>query len=394
MGGGTVRSHMISSLFLIPFGTNVGYAIASLETLFYRAGVELAQGDESRVHFSYKGFQKGPPQSLPPSFSNLAGLDYSIGQPRKGLEETIRRAAEYVEKHDIRFVMFFDIQPIHPIFRPLRQAGATTIVSYWGAPMSSLVPSWKLALKRMEVTVAMSKLDGLIFESRAMAKLATHGRGVPQEMIDIVPLGIDVNLFSPQQSDYVYDVMPFPHDRRVVVYSGHMERRKGVHVLIEAAKDLLLRRKREDVCFLLCGNRDDQSLEYEQMYEGLGIDGFIKFGGYRSDMARIYPSCFCGVIPSSGWDSFPRTSLEMAAAALPVIGSRLGGLPESILEYETGLLFEPGEAGELADRIETLLDNPKLAKEYGEKGRERCVSDLNLTNQFNRLMAAFRRHIH
>ena len=385
---------MISSLFLIPFGTNVGYAIAPLETLFYRAGVELAQGDESRVHFSYTGFQKGPPQSLPRSFSNLVGLDYSMGQPRKGLQETIRRATEYVEKHDIRFVMFFDIEPVHPIFRPLRHAGATTIVAYWGAPISSLFPLWKLALKRMEVALATSKLDGLIFESRAMAKLATHGRGVPQEMIDIVPLGIDVNLFSPQQSDYVYDVMSFPQDRRVIVYSGHMERRKGVHVLIEAAKDLLLRRKREDVCFLLCGNTDGQSLEYEQMYEGLGIDGFIKFGGYRSDMARIYPSCFCGVIPSSGWDSFPRTSLELAASGLPVIASRLGGLPEAIVDGKTGLLFDPGNAKQFADRIETLLDNPKLAKEYGENGRKRCVTDLNLANQLDRLMIAFRRHIH
>lgn len=385
---------MISSLFVIPFGSNVGYAIAPLETLFYRTGVELAQGDESHVHFAYQGFQKGRPKSLPPSFSNLVELNCSEEQPGKVMKETIRRAAEYVKKHEIRFVMFFDIQVIHPIFRSLRQAGATTIVSYWGAQMSSLTPSWKLALKRLEVAASMSRLDGLIFESRAMAKLATHGRGVSEKMIDIVPLGIDVNLFNPQQSDYVYDVIPFSRDRRVVVYSGHMERRKGVHVLIEAAIELLLRRKREDVCFFLCGNTEGQSLEYEQMYEGLGIDGYIKFGGYRSDLAKIYPSCFCGVIPSSGWDSFPRTSLEMAAAALPVIGSRLGGLPEAVLEGETGLLFEPGDAGQLADRIETMLDNPTLAREYGDKGRERCVSDLNLANQFNRLMAAFRRHIH
>jgi len=394
LGDGSARGHMISSLFLIPFGTNVGYAIESLENLFYRAGVELAQGDESRVHFAYSGFKKGPPKSLPPSFSNLVELDYSSGQPREKQKETIRLAAEYVEKHHIRFVMFLDIQPVHPIFRPLHKAGARTIMSYWGAPMSSLMPAWKLALKKVEVAMAQSRLDGLIFESRAMARTATHGRGVPQEMIDVVPLGIDVSLFGPQQSDYVYDVMRLPRDRRVVVYSGHMERRKGVHVLIESAKDLLLRRKRKDVCFLLCGNTGDQSLEYEQMYGGLGIDGFIKFAGYRSDMARIYPSCFCGVIPSSGWDSFPRTSLEMAASALPVIGSRLGGLPESILEHETGLLFEPGEAGELADRIETLLENPKLAKEYGQRGRERCVGELNLKNQFDRLLAAFRRHIH
>jgi glycosyltransferase involved in cell wall biosynthesis len=173
-----------------------------------------------------------------------------------------------------------------------------------------------------------------------------------------------------------------------------MERRKGPHVLVEAAIELLARRRREDVCFLLCGNKEGESLEYERAYEGMGIDSFIKFGGYRSDLKEIYQSCFCGVVPSSGWDSFPRTSLELAACGLPVIVSRIGGLPEAIVEGKTGLLFDPGNVKQLADRIETLLDNPKLAKEYGEKGRERCVSDLNLANQLNRLMIAIRRHIH
>lgn len=385
---------MISSLFLIPFGTNVGYAISSLETLFYQAGVELAQGDQSRVHFAYQGFQKGRPKSLPATFSNLLEVNYSEGRSQAATNESISLVADYVRRHDIHFVMFFDIQPIHPIFRALRKSGVSSIVSYWGAPMSSLMPPWKLMLKRLEVMMSTSRLDGLIFESHAMAKLATHGRGVPHGIIDVVPLGIDVDAFKPQSSSYVYTIMPFPSNRRVIVYSGHMERRKGVHVLVEAAKELLLQRRREDVCFLLCGNAEGESFEYEQMYEGLGIDEFIKFGGYRPDLAQIYPSCFCGVIPSSGWDSFPRTALEMAASGLPVIGSRLGGLPEAIVESETGLLFDSGDVGQLADRIEILLNNPGLAEEYGRKGRERCVRELNLKNQFDRLMAAFRRHIH
>jgi glycosyltransferase involved in cell wall biosynthesis len=256
------------------------------------------------------------------------------------------------------------------------------------------MPAWKLFLKRLEITLSTSRVDGLIFQAQAMAQLAIYGRGVPERMVDVVPQGVDVNLYTPEPSDYVYRALSFPSSRRVIVYAGHMERRKGPHVLVEAAIELLARRRREDVCFLLCGNKEGESLEYERAYEGMGIDSFIKFGGYRSDLKEIYQSCFCGVVPSSGWDSFPRTSLELAACGLPVIVSRIGGLPEAIVEGKTGLLFDPGNVKQLADRIETLLDNPKLAKEYGEKGRERCVSDLNLANQLNRLMIAIRRHIH
>ena len=382
------------SLFLTPFGSNAGYATTAAENLLYRAGMELARGKQEYVHFAYRGFQRGHPASLPRDFSNLIEVDFSEEQSRRDMETMIRRVTEYVKQHGIRFVLFCDIQPIHPMFRPLRHAGVSTILSYWGSTISSLMPAWKLFLKRLEIALSMSRVDGLIFQAQAMAQLAIYGRGVPERMVDVVPQGVDVNLFTPEPSDYVYRALSFPSGRRVIIYAGHMERRKGPHVLIEAAIELLVRRKREDVCFLLCGNKEGESLEYERAYEGMGIDSFVKFGGYRSDLKEIYPSCFCGVIPSSGWDSFPRTPLELAASGLPVIVSRLGGLPEAIVEGKTGLLFDPGNAKQLADRIETLLDNPKLAREYGEKGRERCVSDLNLANQLNRLMIAIRRHIH
>jgi len=95
---------------------------------------------------------------------------------------------------------------------------------------------------------------------------------------------------------------------------------------------------------------------------------------------------FCGAIPSTGWDSFPRTSIEMAAAGLPVVASRLQGLPEAVLDGETGLLFEPGDARGLADCLEALLNHPELAAEYGRRGRERCERELNLDVQRQRLL--------
>jgi glycosyltransferase involved in cell wall biosynthesis len=62
----------------------------------------------------------------------------------------------------------------------------------------------------------------------------------------------------------------------------------------------------------------------------------------------------------------------MAASGLPVSGSRLQGLPEVVLDQETGLLFGPGNPKALADHIETLLERPQQATEYGRRGRERC----------------------
>jgi len=378
----------IPSLFLLHTGSNVGYAIAPLETLFYEVGLAIGGGDPGRVHFGYRSLDRGHPRSLPQDFINVIAFDFTDTTPAN-----IERLAAYVRRHDIRLVLIFDIQPVHPLFRWLRQAGATTILAYYGAPISSRMPAWKLTLKRLQVATARSRVDGLIFESKAMADLAVNGRGVPQAMIDIVPLGVDTARFRPERTDYAYHTLRIPNDRRIVIYAGHMERRKGVHILVEAAIELLCKRGRADVCFLICGNKGDETREFERMYAGLGIDQWIRFGGYREDLAQLYTSSFCGVIPSTGWDSFPRTSIEMAAAGLPVVASRLQGLPEAVLDGQTGILFEPGNAQALADCLETLLDRPKLASEYGRRGRERCERELNLRVQRERFLAVIQRHL-
>ena len=322
--------------------------------------------------------------SLPATFKNLIAYDYLNQNPKD-----IRRLADYVRRNQIRLVVMYDAQPVDPLFGALHKAGARAIISYWGATISSRMPLWKLAIKRLQVVLSASRVDGLIFQSKAMADFAIFGRGVPRHMIDIVHTGADLSVFKPDRSDYVYEALNVPRDKKVFVYSGHMEPRKGVSTLIEAAIELLYRRRRRDICFLLCGNKEDESKRYEQMYAGLGIDSLIRFGGYRSDMAKIYRSCYCGVIPTSGWDSFPRSPIEMAASGLPVIASRLHGLPESVLDGQTGMLFAPGNSSELANCIETLLNRPEMAAEYGRKGRERCERELNRENQRGRLRDIF-----
>ncbi len=110
-------------------------------------------------------------------------------------------------------------------------------------------------------------------------------------------------------------------------------------------------------------------------------------------MLQIYQSSFCGVIPSSGWDSFPRSAVEMAATALPVVASRLQGLKEAVLDRETGMLFETGNSAALADAIEQLLDDPERARALGQAGRARCERELNLRTQRERFLHAVARRL-
>lgn len=379
---------MVSSLFLLHAGTNTGYAIGALETLFFEAGLELADGNPEMVHFGYPDLDGGAPGSLPRDFPNVIKFSFADTRP-----QNVACLCDYVRDHGIGLVVLFDAQARHPLYAPLRAAGVRTIISYWGAPISSLNPWWKLVLKRLEMRWAPSTIDGLIFESYAMAATATQGRGVARRMIDVVPLGVDVQRYRPAASNYAHRNFGIPLERRIVVYAGHMETRKGISVLVQAAVDLLERRGRRDVCFLLFGNKDDESRPFERLYMGRACAEWIRFCGYRSDLPDIFRSSFCGVIPSTGWDSFTATAVELAASGLPVVASRLQGLVEATLDEETGLLFETGNAAALADCLERLLDSPEEAARLGRNGRARCERELNRDVQRRRFVSVLRKRL-
>jgi glycosyltransferase involved in cell wall biosynthesis len=368
--------------------SNAGYAISELEKLFFDTGMVLSGGDSSKIHFSYKTLTPGRPETLPAAFANYIPLDFTSCP-----DADLLRIEEYVRSNGIQLAIIFDLQPVHPIIDALRRGGVETVVGYYGCQISSLMPPWKLWIKRLMFHLAKHKMDGLIFESHAMADLAILGRGVPSERVDIVPLGIDTDEYQPQQSKLIHELFSFPEDRKVVVYAGHMEARKGVATLIQAAIELLVNKKRTDVCFALFGNRPGESAVYEEMYLGKGVDNLIRFGGYRSDLNELFPGCYCGVIPSTGWDSFTRSSMEMAACGLPIIVSDTGGLPETIEDQRTGIVYPAGDVEKLAEAIELLLDNPTLAASYAAAGRERCVKSYSKEVQKRSFLGAVQKRI-
>ena len=364
---------MIATLFMMRYGANEGYALKSMERLFFNAGVSIAEGNENCVHFSFTNLLKGLPELFPDGFRNVIEYDYvGTGQ------QSARELTDYVRKNRIQLVVAFDMEPTHSLCSVLHKAGVNAVVAYWGAPVSSLMPYWKLVIKRLLFRLSRSKVDGLIFESTDLANMAVNGRGIPARMVDVLPLGVDTNRYKPGKSDYAYELLGLPGNRRIIISAGHVYEGKGLGALVEAAIRLLKHRKRDDVCFLLCGNKGNESEQYEKKYSGMGLEEYIRFGGYRSDMNKIYQSCYCGIVPSLVPESYAFSAVEMAACGLPVVASCIGGLKDSVVDGQTGIHFKPGDAEELADVIEMFLDNPELADKYGKAGRKRCEQELSL----------------
>ena len=77
----------------------------------------------------------------------------------------------------------------------------------------------------------------------------------------------------------------------------------------------------------------------------------------------------------------------------PAIASRIGGIPEIVDDGVTGLLFEPGNADDLAQRIRHLWDNPQLVKKMGQAGREKALSQYSPDKYYERLMSIYEKAI-
>jgi glycosyltransferase involved in cell wall biosynthesis len=152
--------------------------------------------------------------------------------------------------------------------------------------------------------------------------------------------------------------------RKQILFAGIVEELlKGFHLLHEACEILWRRR---------------QDFELVATSEPVGqADHFTRFVGWLSqdELPRWLHVCDMLVMPTIAQEALGRTAVEAMAAGRPVIASRLGGLPFTVVDGQTGLLFEPGNPADLAGKIASLLDDPELAERLGLEGRLRFVRE-------------------
>ncbi|MBE6770731.1 MAG: glycosyltransferase family 4 protein [Ruminococcaceae bacterium] len=139
-----------------------------------------------------------------------------------------------------------------------------------------------------------------------------------------------------------------------VLEFGHLSRDKGTNTLLEAAK------KMPDVHFVFAGfGQAEKDIEEVQNAEYVGF----KTGDELKDLIS---KAACSVCPSQCYENCPFSVVESQMYGTPVIGSRMGGIPELISEGETGLLFDAGNAEELEEKLRRLIYNPDVLSKFTE----------------------------
>ena len=168
-------------------------------------------------------------------------------------------------------------------------------------------------------------------------------------------------------------------DGAYAVFSGRMVPGKGVATLIEAA------RRCPDIPVRLFGGGP----ALDDFRDNVPTNTVFRGQVDSDEMAEAYSGARFLVIPSEWFEGCPLVILEAMSFGLPVIASRIGGLPELVDEGVTGMLFEPGNSAELAEKMGVLWRNPGLCQSMGDAGRRKAVEHFNEKNYWLRLKGIY-----
>ena len=172
--------------------------------------------------------------------------------------------------------------------------------------------------------------------------------------------GIDVDRFS--NAEPAGDL---PGERPRIVMIGRMADGKGFDVLLEAIERL----RDQDVSVILVGDgpiRDEIESDIDRRMLGDRVFAL----GFREDVPSILAASDLFVLPSFR-EGTPRVITEAMAAGLPIVATDIAGIPEQVAHGENGYLVPPGDATELADRIERLHGNDDRRSSFGTASRSR-----------------------
>jgi glycosyltransferase involved in cell wall biosynthesis len=177
--------------------------------------------------------------------------------------------------------------------------------------------------------------------------------------IYVIPNGIDINRFRNSHA------MPEgTKNRKRIIFIGRLIPVKGVRYLLHALKKVRIRVP--EVQLIIVGDGDEREA-LKSLSMNLGIEKSVFFAGAlpHDEVPRCLQQADILVLPSTS-EGFPNVIIEAMVSGLPVVASRVGGIPDIISDHENGYLVDAGDIDALAERLILLLQDDSLRKTISE----------------------------
>jgi len=242
-------------------------------------------------------------------------------------------------------------------------------------PEPGWLARWKYRPFRQVVTISEGIRSVLLKE------------GVPPDKVQCIHSAVDVTAWQqPADRDWFDREFGLPADARPVGVIAQLIERKGHRYLIEAAPAILAEFPK--TYFLLFG-KGPLGAELAALCRERKIDRQFVFAGFRADLPRIVPNLDLVVHPAE-MEGLGVSLLQAAAAGVPIVAFRAGGVPEAVRSGINGMLLESGDSRGLAREIKTLLDNPERRAMLGAGGKRLVQAEFSVDAMVAGNLAVYR----
>lgn len=201
------------------------------------------------------------------------------------------------------------------------------------------------------------------------------GEGVNPQHVTCVRSAVDATPYMHQVDAREFaQTFGLPEGSLVIGVVAQLIERKGHRYLLEAMPAILERFPNVQVLFLGKGPLQD---ELSEAITKAGLSEHVHLAGFRTDLPQWLGGLDVLVHPAD-MEGLGVSLLQAAAAGVPVIASRAGGLPEAVADGQTGILIPPGDVPALVCAVNKLLGDPQLRLEYGQAGRQRIRDEFSI----------------
>lgn len=283
--------------------------------------------------------------------------------------------AEY-EKIPVVRIGFYLVSAILRALRVARKDRSDLIHAHWAIPMGfvgvivgkyllrkpvvltahdmdiSTFPD-KSRIARRLIGFALERAQIIISVSETVKEEILKRFRVDGAKIKVIPLGIDRTLFKPMDQREMRERLGLPQDRKIILFIGALQEIKGVKHLMGAIPEVVA--AHPNVLFLLVGSGPLQS-ELGERIDRLGLMENVRLLGSKphQEIPLWLGAADALILPSLS-EAFGIVNAEALAMGIPVIASRIGGIPEVVEDGRSGLLIEPGSSQAIAEALDSIL---------------------------------------
>ncbi|KAF5086884.1 D-inositol-3-phosphate glycosyltransferase [anaerobic digester metagenome] len=215
----------------------------------------------------------------------------------------------------------------------------------------------------------LSNADAIIATSNSYIDESKY-LGKYRDKIKVVPNGINPEDFEIELSkEECRSKLGLPQNKKIILFFGNVVAYKGPDVLLKA---FAIVKKLYPELMLLYVGRGEMQAELQKLSEEMNISGSVVFAGFIEEKSKplYYHSADIFCLPSVTMaEAFGIVNLEAMACGLPVVSSKLGGIPDIVQNGKNGIIVEPGDIEALADALKELVENDDLRVKMSSEGK-------------------------